>query len=399
MPFALFALAMINFAIGTQGFAFAGVLSELAHDLGITVGQAGLIVGASSITFAIGAPIAASLVANVERRRIIIWGLIALTGVNLLCAIAPSFVLLTALRVAAGIATAFVGALATVAAASLVPPELRGRAFAIVLGGLTLAFVLGVPLGSVVGGRYGWRATFLMSAIVCLASVLLILASVPRIPPAASARPRLADVLGNSAVMRVLTLTLLGFAATFTVVSFIGPVVTATTGLSGAGVGALQAFIGLGSIAGLALGGIAADRGRGRAAAVLAFAVMASSLALYWVALSAPRASVPPVAMAALIFVGAAALFSLIPVNLAAITRNAGPSAPIALALNGSLVSLGQGLGALFGGTLTDVLGAPAKGPGGAVIAVAGLLLATSIRGNADQSPSSSAVPGAERQQ
>jgi DHA1 family inner membrane transport protein len=371
---------MINFAVGTQSFAFAGVLSELARDLGITIGHAGLIVAASSITFAVGAPIAARLVANVERRCVIIWGLIALTAVNLLCAFAPSFALLTALRVTAGIATAFVGALATVAAASLVPPEKRGRAFAIVLGGLTIAFVLGVPLGSVVGGLYGWRATFAMSALVCLLSLVLITASVPRIAPAAGDRPKFGDVFSNTSVMRVLALTLLGFSATFTVVSFVGPVITATTGLSGAGVGALQAFIGLGSFAGLTIGGIAADRGKGQITAALALAVMACSLCLYWLALSAPQASVPALAMGLLMFVGASALFSLIPVNLAAITIHAGPSAPIALALNGSLVSLGQGIGALFGGTLTDVFGASAMGPGGALIAIAGFLLAASIQ-------------------
>lgn len=380
MPFALFALAMINFAVGTQGFAFAGVLSELASDLGISIGQAGLIVGASSITFAVGAPIATGLVANIERRRVIVWGLAGLTLVNLLCAFAPSFAILTALRVAAGIATAFVGALATVAAASLVPPEKRGRAFAIVMGGLTVAFVLGVPLGSIVGGQFGWRATFAMSALVCLVSIALILATVPRIAPLEGARPKIGDVLTNKRVLGVLALTLVGFAATFTVVSFVGPVIMSTTGLTGAGVGALQAFIGLGSILGLAAGGVAADRGQGRIASAVAFAIMASSLSLYWLALSAPHASVPPVALGLLMLIGASALFSLIPVNLSDITLHAGPAAPVALALNGSLVSLGQGLGALFGGALTDVFGAPAMGVGGALLALIGLALVAAWR-------------------
>ena len=128
MPFALFALAMINVAVGTQGFAFAGVLSDIAKDLGISIGQAGFIVGASSITFAIGAPLAAALVAQVERRRVILVSLVALTAINALCAVAATYPELVLLRVAAGIATAFTGALATVAAAALVPPEMRGCA-------------------------------------------------------------------------------------------------------------------------------------------------------------------------------------------------------------------------------------------------------------------------------
>jgi predicted MFS family arabinose efflux permease len=377
MPFALFALAMINVAIGTQGFAFAGVLADIAKDLGISIGQAGFIVGASSITFAIGAPLAAALVAQVERRRVILVSLVALTVINALCAVAETYPVLVLLRVAAGVATAFTGALATVAAAALVPAEKRGRAFAIVMGGLTVAFVAGVPLGSVVGGAFGWRATFWLSAAVCALAIVLIAVSVPRIAPVTGPRPQISDITGNRGLLHVFSLTLLGFAATFTVVSFIGPVVTRTTGATGAGVGALQIFIGLGSIAGLALGGILSDRGKGRSAQLIAFSVMALSLAAYWPALAAPTASVPAIAMGALIFVGATALFLLIPVNLAEIAARAGAAAPIALAFNGSLVSLGQGLGAVLGGQLTDAFGAAAMGAGGAALALIGLVTAS----------------------
>jgi predicted MFS family arabinose efflux permease len=376
MPFALFALAMINVAVGTQGFAFAGVLADIARDLGISIGQAGFFVGASSITFAIGAPLAAALVTHIERRRVILASLVALTAINALCAVAETYPALVLLRVATGVATAFTGALATVAAAALVPPEKRGRAFAVVMGGLTVAFVAGVPLGSLVGGAFGWRATFWLSAAVCALAIALIAVSVPQIAPVAGPRPQISDITGNRGLLHVFSLTLLGFAATFTVVSFIGPVVTRTTGATGAGVGALQIFIGLGSIAGLALGGILSDRGKGRSAQFIAFSVMALSLAAYWPALAAPTGSVPTIAMGVLIFVGATALFLLIPVNLAEIAARAGAAAPIALAFNGSLVSLGQGLGAVLGGQLTDAFGAAAMGAGGAALALIGLVTA-----------------------
>ena len=375
MPFALFALAMINVAVGTQGFAFAGVLADIAKDLGISIGQAGFIAGASSITFAIGAPFAASLVAQVERRRVILASLFALTVINALCAVAETYPALVMLRVASGIAMAFIGALATVAAAALVPPEKRGRAFAIVMGGLTVAFVVSVPIGSVLGGAFGWRATFWLSAAVCALAIVLITVSVPRIMPVQGPRPTFGDITGNPALLHVLSLTLISFAATFTVVSFIGPVVTRTTGATGAGVGVLQMFIGLGSMAGLVLGGIISDRGKGRSAQLVAFSVMALSLAAYSPALAAPTGTVPTVAMGALIFVGATALFLLIPVNLAQIAAQAGAAAPIALAFNGSLVSLGQGAGAVLGGQLTDAFGAAAMGVGGAALAAIGLVI------------------------
>lgn len=375
MPFALFALAMINVAVGTQGFAFAGVLADIAKDLGVSNGQAGFIVGASSIAFAVGAPLAASLVAQFERRRVILTGLIALAAINGLCAIVETYPVLLLLRVASGIAAAFIGALATVAAASLVQPEKRGRAFAIVMGGLTVAFVAGVPIGSVVGGAYGWRATFWLSAAVCAAAMALISASVPRILPVPGPRPRFAEIAGNRALLHVFSLTLISVTATFTVVSFIGPVVTRTTGATGAGVGALQVFIGLGSLAGLTLGGIISDRGKGRPAQLVSFLIMALTLATYSPALLAPTGSVPAIAMGALIFIGATALFLLIPINLTQISAQAGSATPIALALNGSLVSLGQGAGAILGGQLTNAFGPSAMGIGGAALALIGMIV------------------------
>jgi MFS transporter, DHA1 family, inner membrane transport protein len=130
MPFAIYALAAINFAIGTQSFVFAGLLPELAADLWVTVGIAGLLVAASAITFAVSAPFAAARVAQRERRQVILWGLLALAIINALCAIAPSFSVIVVLRILSGVATAYIGALATVAAAALVPAEKRGRAFA-----------------------------------------------------------------------------------------------------------------------------------------------------------------------------------------------------------------------------------------------------------------------------
>ena len=254
----------------------------------------------------------------------------------------------------------------------------RGRAIAITAMGTSVAAIIIPSLAAQMIDAFGWRATFWLSAAVCALAIVLITVSVPRIMPVQGPRPTFGDITGNPALLRVLSLTLISFAATFTVVSFIGPVVTRTTGATGAGVGALQSFIGLGSMAGLAIGGILSDRGKGRSAQLAAFSVMALSLAAYSPALAAPTGSVPTVAMGALIFVGATALFLLIPVNLADIALRAGTAAPIALAFNGSLVSLGQGAGAVLGGQLTDAFGAAAMGVGGAALALTGLGVALS---------------------
>jgi predicted MFS family arabinose efflux permease len=376
MPFAVIALAAVNIAVGTQSFVFAGLLSELAADLGVSIGTAGLLVPASSITFAVTAPFAASLVSKVERKRVMVAGLVILALCNGLCALAPSFGWLLALRILGGIVTAFAGSLATIAVTSLVPAELRGRAFAIVVGGLTVALVLGVPLGSVVGGYFGWRTTFDYSAVVCLLSALLILAAVPRIDPLPGPRAAFAPLLRDGAIVRVYSLTVLGFAAAFTIVAYLGPIINRLSGATGAGVGALQAFIGIGSFAGLAAGGFAADRKAIRTGLMVAFGAMALAIAAYSWALALPAQTTTQPIVAVLIFALASTMFAAVPMNLAHLSQLAGPAAPVALALNGSLVSLGQGLGAIWGGAINDHGGLAWTGAGGALLAAGAFALA-----------------------
>lgn len=386
MPLAVFALAAINIAIGTQGFVFAGLLSELAGDLGVSIGTAGLLVPASSITFAVAAPFATSLVSRLERKRVMVASLAILALCNALCAIAPTFGWLLALRIFGGLITAFAGSLATISVTALVSAEQRGRAFAIVVGGLTVALVLGVPLGSVVGGNFGWRSTFSYSASVCALSVLLIVVAVPQINPLPGPRAALAPLLQSSAILRVFGLTVLGFAAAFTVVAYLGPIINRLTGVTGAGVGVLQAFIGIGSFVGLAAGGMAADRRMIRAGLIVAFAVMALSMLAYSWALDLPPQTTGQPFAAGLIFLLAATMFAAVPMNLAQLSQLAGPAAPVALALNGSLVSFGQGLGAIWGGAINDFGGLAWVGAGGALLATGALALACSkTRGSHDQ--------------
>jgi len=382
VPFAIYALAAVNIAIGTQSFVFAGLLSELAGDLAVSVGTAGLLVPASSITFAVAAPFAASLVSGRERRAVMVGGLVMLALCNAMSAWAPSFGWLFALRVLGGIVTAFVGSLATIAVTSLVPPESRGRAFAIVVGGLTVALVLGVPIGSVVGGYFGWRTTFSYSAMVCALSALIILLGVPRIDPVPGPRAAFAPLFRSSAILQVFGLTVLGFAAAFTIVSYLGPIINSLTGVTGAGVGGLQVFIGVGSLLGLAAGGMAADRKLIRFGLIAAFALMAFDIGAYSWALNLPPQSVARPVVAGLILILASTMFAAVPMNLAQLSQLAGPATPVALALNGSLVSLGQGLGAVWGGVINDFAGLAWLGGGGAALAVCGAVLASRIPAN-----------------
>ncbi len=378
MPIVIFVLATMNMAIGTQSFVFSGLLAEMADDLGVSVGTAGLLLPASAITFAVTSPFAIALVSSFERRRVILIGLALLAALNLACAVAPSFPSLFGLRVLGGLSTAFVGSLATASVAAFVGPERRGRAFAIVVGGMTVALALGVPLGSVVGGAFGWRATFAYGGGVCALCVLLIGFGMPRLLPDPVSSIATSDVLRTPAVLRIFALTTLGFASAFTIVSFLGPIIQALTALQGAGIGGLQVFIGLGSLIGLALGGLSADKRRHRFGLLLSFAVAIATAVGFAILLSQPAGTTSQILVALLILTSAVALFAAIPINLSRLNMLAGPATPVALATNGSLVSLGQGLGAMWGGVFADTAGLAWMCAASAVLAICGLALAAS---------------------
>lgn len=152
----LFALAGASFAMGTEAYVYVGHLSALSRDLGVGIAEAGLLAAAFAITYAISAPVLAATLARIDRRTMIVAGLFGIGLFNLAAAATPNFAILLCLRIACGLAAGLVGPSSSTVAAMLAPPDKRGRAMAVVLAGLTLAFVLGIPLGSVIGAIGGW---------------------------------------------------------------------------------------------------------------------------------------------------------------------------------------------------------------------------------------------------
>ncbi len=379
MPPAIYALLLVNFAVGTQGFVFGGLLTEMAADLGISTGTAGFAITVSSVTFAIGAPVFAVLLGRVERRAILLSGLGILLVGNLLCTLVPDFGTLLALRVLTGTGAALAGSVGGATAAQLAPPEKRGRAMALVLGGLTLAFMLGLPLGSAVGGAFGWRATFALGAGIAVAAAVALLAVMPRVAAIPGPRASPLSLLRIPPVRAAYATIFLAFVASFCVVAFTGPLVNLVTGYAGAAVGPFQAAIGVGSILGLVIGGRTSDRpggGRTLAASLLVSATcllgFAALLAGWGVGLAVPLLWLA-------ILLNSAAIFVIVPILQARLAALAGTATALALALNGSLVSLGQGAGAAIGGVVKDTAGFAAAGVVGALIAVAAVLTSRGV--------------------
>src|SRR4030095_4360649 len=173
-------LALGAFAIGTEGFMIAGLLPVLARDLKVGLAAAGHLVTAFSLTYAIGAPVMAVLTAGLERRRVVTVAMGGFAVANLLAALAPGYFGLLGARLLLALSAASFMPAARGYAATLSGPERRGRALSIVTNGLTLAIIAGVPLGVLVGDRFGWRAPFV--GVAGLGG-----ASLPWVPPPAAA--------------------------------------------------------------------------------------------------------------------------------------------------------------------------------------------------------------------
>jgi MFS transporter, DHA1 family, inner membrane transport protein len=258
----LIALFIAAFAFGTTEFVIAGVLPQVAAGLGVSVPSAGYLVSGYALGIAIGGPVLTILTAQVSRRTLLIWLTIAFTVGQAACALAPGFAPMLLLRFATAIAHGAYFGVAMVVAVSLVPEAQRGRAVAIVLAGLTVSNILGVPAGTAIGNLWGWRTTFwAMFALGLVAAA----AVVALIPGKAGANARSASlvgevrVLGRQQVWTSLTIMLMLMIGQFVPFTYIAPTLTELTGLADHWVPWVLLLVGLGSTLGVFLGGRLAD--------------------------------------------------------------------------------------------------------------------------------------------
>ncbi|MCR9126365.1 MAG: MFS transporter [Rhodobacteraceae bacterium] len=375
----LFVLMLAPFAFGTGAFVFAGLLDPMAADLGVSVAAAGQLQSAFAVACALGGPVLAVVTRRHDRQRLLVAVLVFLAFANAVSAMADSFTLLLAVRIVAGFFGALALPMASTLAVLLVSETERPRALALVVGGNTLAFLIGIPLGSLAGSEFGWAASFWMTAGLCALVAGLTAALVPATgvppppPPGAFARVLRWPMTG------LFLLTGLGFAATFSSTGYVGPVITRLTGFTGTGIGVVQMLVGLGSILGLAFGARLAAAVGTRALPALMATIVATQL-LFFAAMAANPGPVAGMVLTVLaITPGAAALFAVSPIVQNRLAAEAGPAATVAFALNGSMIFLGQGLGVVLGGGAISVAGLPAVGLAGAGVAIGGLLLSLRI--------------------
>lgn len=227
-------LAIGTFAIGTDSFVLAGILPEIAQAFRISPGTAGLTVTAFAMTYAVAAPILATVLGRAARKTLLLWGLAAFVAANLGAAAAPNFGLLLVARVLTGIAAAMFTPTASAAAAALGGTARRGTALSIILGGLTVGTVFGVPLGTGIGQRLGWQASLLfVAAVGVLAALALLLTLRPLpLPAATSLRQRLA-LFANAQVMLAASVNAASVCGGIMVYTYVAEVIGQTAGIVG----------------------------------------------------------------------------------------------------------------------------------------------------------------------
>ncbi|MEU5028840.1 MFS transporter [Streptomyces milbemycinicus] len=364
MRLRLLLLALGTFAVGTDSMVMAGILGLISRDLDVSVPTAGQMVTVFALAYALLAPVLASLTARWPRRQLLLTALTVFTAANALSALAPTYPLLLATRVLAAAGAALYTPTANAVATSLVPPERRGRALATVLGGMTVATALGVPLGTWIG-RTDWRLTmWLVVALgtAALAGQALLLRELPGVRGARAAggaqgagaapglRERLTPLRDRRVVAATAT-TFLFFLAFNSVYIYIATAVRPATGGEAGRLSLVMLVMGIASVAGSWLGGRAVDHWGVRSVMLIGSAVTALAfLALPWLGRTMPGALlyalVTPVA-------GWSVAVAL-PHRLASLDP---PNAPLLISLNSSALYLGMAAGGGAGSASIAVLG------------------------------------------
>jgi predicted MFS family arabinose efflux permease len=355
----LYWLALGTFAIGTEGFMIAPLLPDLSRDLSVSIASAGQLVTVFALSYALSSPLLTALTGDIDRRRLLIASMLAFAVANFVAWSAHTYTGLLAARILLAIAAGLYVPNANALGSAIVEPSRRGTALSIVTGGTSVAVALGVPLGALIGLRFGWRVNFAAIGALALIATAGLLAGLPRDiagrVPVASLRERL-DVLRQPAVLVALLSTMLWATGAFTVYTYLASFLARAAGLTGSFVSIVLFAWGVAAVIGLRLGGRLTDRFGYFPVIVTSL----SALTLAFLSLSTSAVILPPPAarasiLLAIVLWGVSA-WAFWPAQQARFISIAGMKvAPVALSLNASFQFLGFSLGAALGSlTLTN---------------------------------------------
>ncbi|MGW5658827.1 MFS transporter [Streptomyces sp. NPDC003758] len=380
MPTGLIALAVGGFGIGLTEFLIAGLLPQVASSFAVSEAAAGWLISGYALSVAVGAIALTAATARLPRKQVLV-GLVVLFVIgNLLSAIAPSYPVMLLGRIVAALCHGSFFGIGSLVARSLVAPERKSRAVAVMFSGLTVANVLGVPFGALVGERWGWRAAFWAVTAIGLLALAGIVALVPgwagQAPPPSvtcheeplSGLRAQVGAFRSGQVWLTLAATALSYGGMFGAFSYIAYTFTEVSGFAPAGVAWLLMVYGVGLVVGNLIGGRAADHDRDRA---LIFALVGLTVTLAAFGLLADSAT----ASVILVFLMGVFGFAGVPGMITRVTDFA-QGAALAASANVSASNIGNALGAWAGGlAITAGLGYTAPLYVGAAIVLTSVIV------------------------
>jgi DHA1 family inner membrane transport protein len=386
---AVLALAMGGFAIGTTEFVTMGLLPQVARGVDVSIPAAGHLISAYALGVVVGAPVLAFFGAKWPRRGLLVALMAAYAVFNALSAMATDYHLLMAARFLDGLPHGAYFGVASLVAASMAPPERKGRAVAAVMLGLSVANVVGVPAATWLGQQVGWRSAFFAVAVLALVTVAGILAFVPSCPgnPEATGRREL-KAFSSLQVWLTLLAGAIGFGGMFAVYSYIAPTLTDVGGLAESSVPVFLFVFGVGMVAGTWLAGELADLSVFRA---LLGSAVGSTIVMLLFFVAAPHGwwALPVVFL--ITVVG-----SVLVVNLQLRLMDvAGDAQTLGAAMNHASLNVANALGAWLGGSVIAAgYGYRSTSLVGAALSVAGIAVllwsAVAHRRDANSSASTS---------
>ncbi|MEQ4719905.1 Cmx/CmrA family chloramphenicol efflux MFS transporter [Nonomuraea sp. B19D2] len=369
MPLAVYILGLAIFAQGTSELMLAGLLPEMAADLHVSVPEAGLLISAFAMGMLVGAPVLAVATLRWPRRTALLTFMAVFVLSHVAGALTSSYGLVFATRVVGAFVYAGFWAVAASTAVGLVPANARGKAMSVLAGGLTVATIIGLSLGTVIGQHLGWRAAFWAVAALSVLAGLGVLATIPGGRPSGTA-PSVSVELRSMASPRLWLsygTTALTTGALLASFSYLSVLLVETTGLASNWVPAVLAVYGVGSLIGITIGGRIADARPFPTLYVGVAGLVVTSVAL------ALGASVPVLAIALIFLLGAFG-FGTNPALNTRVFSLAKDAPTLAAAVNVSSFNIGITLGPWLGGVAIDAgLGYPSVAWIGAAIGVLSL--------------------------
>ncbi|WP_197370987.1 Cmx/CmrA family chloramphenicol efflux MFS transporter [Streptomyces clavuligerus] len=347
MPFVLYLLGLAVFAQGMSEFMLSGLIPDIARDLRVSIPAAGSLTSAFAVGMVVGAPLMALLGRRLPRRRALLVLLTVFLLTHVVGAVTTSYPVLLLTRVIAALANAGFLAVALSTVAVLAPPGARGRATAVLLGGITLSCVAGVPGGALLGQVWGWRSAFWAVALLSVPALIAIVARLPRDSGETAARTGVRAelrALRAPGALVPLALGALVNGATFGTFTYLAPLVTEVTGLGAGWVPGVLALFGLGAFLGATAGGRIADRHRPERPLLAAGALLLAGWTL--LAVAAPS----PVAAVVLVLVQGTLSFAVGSALISRVLYAAAGAPTLAGATATSALNVGAALGPWLGG-------------------------------------------------